>query len=371
MILDVAYIGNIQRHQPVVFNLNAVPLGAAFLPQFVDPRSAGYNFFVPISSSNPGPALPGSNTIDNSLMRPYLGLNTLNMNDNVANVNYNSLQVSVNKRFGHGLTFQGAYTLARTKGQIDSGNLGLFNHDWKDYTGYVLNNDRTQVLSGNYTYDVPKASRLFHFDNGFGQRVFDGWRLAHLFTFFSGAPFSPSFSVQQANSTTAVDLNKVFLGTPDLGPRLVVSSDPNAVAGGSPLSFDPTKLAVPGIYPSSDGKGVRNFLDGKGSFANDISIVKSIRITEEHAFELLVTLYKAFNQPRWTSINSSIQYKANGKTFADGFSVFNLPDQLAARNPKVTDPVALFNIYRAGAGYVNLTDVQPMRVIELGLKFRF
>ena len=116
-------MGNIQRHQPIQFNLNAVPLGTAFLPQFVTPGNAGYNFFGPVTASNPG-ALPGSNAEDPSVMRPYPGFNSLTMNENGANVHYNSMQVTLAKRFGHGLSFQAAYTLAKTAGQIE--NLGLY-----------------------------------------------------------------------------------------------------------------------------------------------------------------------------------------------------------------------------------------------------
>ena len=96
-----------------------------------------------------------------------------------------------------------------------------------------------------------------------------------------------------------------------------------------------------------------------------------IRIHEQHVFELRASAYIAFNNVRRTGISSSVQYKANGKTFADGFSVYNLPDQTLARNPNVTNPTARYNLYRSGVGYVDLTTVQPMRVIEIGLKFRW
>ncbi|SPE40723.1 hypothetical protein SBA3_3880016 [Candidatus Sulfopaludibacter sp. SbA3] len=33
--------------------------------------------------------------------------------------------------------------------------------------------------------------------------------------------------------------------------------------------------------------------------------------------------------------------------------------------------LSIFNAYRTGVGYLDLTNVQPMRTIELGLKFRF
>ena len=47
-----------------------------------------------------------------------------------------------------------------------------------------------------------------------------------------------------------------------------------------------------------------------------------------------------------------MQYKANGKNFSDGFTLFNTPELQAARNQ-------------------NLTDVNVMRAIEIGLKYRF
>jgi hypothetical protein len=212
-------------------------------------------------------------------MRPYPGYSSLTANENAANVHYNSMQASLAKRFGHGLSFQAAYTLAKTEGQIE--NLGLFSHNWKDYTGYRLSNDRSHVVSVNYTYDIPKFARVLHLDNTFGREVFDGWRLAHLITWFSGSPYSPGFSVQQANTTTAVSLGNVFLGTPDLTPRLQASSSVNSAGSSGSTYFNPAGLAVPGIYPSADGTGPRNFIHGLGSWANDISVAKTLKITEK------------------------------------------------------------------------------------------
>jgi hypothetical protein len=367
MIVDVAYVGNIQRHQPVQFNLNAVPLGTAFQPRFVTPGNAGYNFAGPVTAANPG-ALPGSNAQDASVMRPYPGFNSLTMNENGANVHYNALQVALAKRYGHGLSFQGSYTYGRTEGQIE--NLGPFDHNWKDYTGYILANDRSHVLTANYTYDVPKFARIIHFDNAFGREVFDGWRWSHVLTFFSGSPYSPSFSVQQASTTTTVSLQNVFLGSPDFTPRTVVTGQPNAAPSG--MTFNTAALGVPAIYPAADGTGPRNFINGRGSFTNDVSIVKTIRITEKHGIELRASAFNLFNSVRRINTLSSIQFKANGANAAAGFSIINTPDQLAAlQKAKTSDPVSIFNAYRTGVGYVDLTNVQPMRLLEIGLKFRF
>jgi hypothetical protein len=152
MVIDVAYVGNLQRHQAINFNLNAINPGTAFLPQYVDSTNAGYNFFGPITASNPGP-LPGSNAMNALVMRPYQGLNTLTATANVGNNRYDSLQVSVNKRFGHGLTFQAAYSKNRLISGTES--VGIYSYLWKQFTGYPSNGMRSQNLAMNYIYQLP------------------------------------------------------------------------------------------------------------------------------------------------------------------------------------------------------------------------
>jgi hypothetical protein len=371
-ILDVAYIGNLQRHQSITFNINAIPLGAAFNPKYIRPGVAGSNFFGPVNASNTG-ALAGSNTVDNLLMRPYQGFNTLNMLVNAGNMAYNSLQISANKRFSHGLMLQAAYTLSRLESGSES--VGLYNYNWKAYSGGLAGGDggdRRHVLTLNYTYDIPSLSKALHFDNIVTRTVFGGWRMGHLFTFVSGQLTNPTLgSIQQSSNTSNVaNLSTLFLGTPDLSPRLLLAGDPTAINQDMAHYFDPSKLAIPGVYPAYDGTGPRNYLQRPSTFANDMTLTKAFRIHESHAFELRAAFYNAFNQVRRNNFNTSVQYKANGKTFADGFTILNTPEALLARNANLSG-VALYNQYRAGVGHINLTDVYPMRVIEIGLKYRF
>lgn len=371
-ILDIGYIGNLQRHQTITFNLNDIPLGTAFNPKYIRPGVAGANLFGPVNAANPG-ALPGSNTVDNLLMRPYQGFNTLNMTVNAGNLAYHSLQVAASKRFSHGLMFQAAYTLSRLESGIES--VGPYFHNWKDYTGGLAGGDggdRRHVVTLNYTYDIPSIAKSLRFDNPAGRALFSGWRMGHLFTYVSGQRTTVTLgSIQQASTTTNVaNLNALFLGTPDLGPRLTLTGDPNAVNKDIAHFFDASKFGLPGVYPSYDGTGDRNYIVRPGTFANDMTLTKAFTIKENHAFELRAAFYNAFNQVRRNNINVSAAYKANGKTFADGVTLFNSPEALAARNATLTG-TALYNQYRTGVGHYNLTDVNVMRVIEIGLKYRF
>ena len=141
------------------------------------------------------------------------------------------------------------------------------------------------------------------------------------------------------------------------------------------MYFNPSALSAPQIYPAGNGTGPRNYLTQPGTFGNDMTLSKKFTIVEGKTLELRVSAYNAFNQVRRTTINSSVQYKAQGASYSSGFQAYNTPAQVAA---PVSAPVSandnaltVFNQYRTGVGYSNLTNVLPMRIMELGLKFRF
>jgi hypothetical protein len=311
--------------------------------------------------------------MDPVVMRPYRGFGDLTMTSNIADVTYNALQVSASKRLRNGFGIDASYTLSRTKGQIEG--LGLYSYNWEDYTGYRLNTDRLHVLSISTTYETPKLAGKLHFDNAVGRAILDDWKIAHLFQAFSGSPITPGFSLQLANQTSNLsdaDRNRVFLGTPDLAPRVVPLG---AVNSGGDLAhqYDVAQLGVPGIFPTSDGTEPRNFVNGRGSFSNDLSLVKQFRIGNGPRLEVRANVFNVFNNVRRLAINNTLQFKANGATYADGFRLFNTPELLEARarSNGVTDSLQLFNQFRTGVGHVNLTDVQPSRVIEIGMALRF
>jgi hypothetical protein len=373
MVGDVAYVGNIQRHQPIDVNLNAIAPGTAFQSQYIDSTNAGYNYYGPVTASNPGP-LPGSNAMNALVMRPYQGFNTLTATANVANNHYDAMQMKLSKRFGAGLVLQAAYSY-----QIlftEQENLGDYNYLWKQYTGNVSANNRYNTFTTNYIYEIPKIASFIRFDNRVGRAVLNGWQFAHLLAYFGGQPYNPSFSILESNTSTSVNTGLVILGTPDFTPRILPTG--NTAGTGASTYFNPGGFTVPGTYPASNGTGLVNYLTGPGAWQNDMNLVKVFHITEKKTLEFRVNAYNVFNMVRRTAnpatnaVNSSIQFKANGSTFAQGFTVYNTPDQLAARATNGTNSAqTIYNQYRTGVGAPNLTNVEPMRILEVGLKFRF
>ena len=84
-------------------NQNAIPLGAAWLPQNQDPL-------------NSSPKFDGTTSNQPNFYRPYLGYTNTTDYGFGANSNYHSLQVAAHRRFGRSVTFDVAYTWSKVMG---------------------------------------------------------------------------------------------------------------------------------------------------------------------------------------------------------------------------------------------------------------
>ena len=114
--LDVSYVGNRGYNRLRAFqgggngsvDLNAIDIGAAYLPQNQDPTLAAST-------------VPGANAYTANLLRPYRGFSNINEQQTKFWDEYHSIQTSLNHRFRDGLGFGINYTL----GLSLKGNTGL------------------------------------------------------------------------------------------------------------------------------------------------------------------------------------------------------------------------------------------------------
>ena len=107
LLMDVAYVGSVSTHDPYRLNENAIPLGAAWLPQNQDPL-------------NTSPKFDGTTSNQPNFYRPCLGYTNTTDYAFGANSNYNSLQASAHRRFGKSLTFDVRLHLVQGDGYGDS-----------------------------------------------------------------------------------------------------------------------------------------------------------------------------------------------------------------------------------------------------------
>ena len=180
-VLDAAYVGALSRHLQDNRNLNYVPFGAAFAPQNQDPT---------LSST----ALLGTSALLSQFLRPYRGIGNINLYEATATGNYNSLQVTLDRRVGH--LFLGAtYTWSKDL-TTASGDTNFVRPDQYTRAAYYgpSSNDRRHNFALNYVYNLPTMARM----NAVAKAVLGGWQISGVTRFMTGTPYSAGYSITGA-----------------------------------------------------------------------------------------------------------------------------------------------------------------------------
>ena len=288
----IAYVGNVGRHLEGDYELN--PAGTA----------AGLN---PVAAATPNcnQANLGHCAPQTFRYNPLTtNLGAINHQGTEFNSRYNSLQISVNKRLAHGLSFLASYTWSRFFDQNSSADLqdgfvepGInpFNlaSQWAP-----SDNDAPQRFVFSYDYTLP----IYHFVPRW-RALTDGWRLAGITTFQSGFPLllynsaEPSDTCWGAIESDDVPCwdrpNRVAgVSTAHGNPRTYT------VAGQSNYWFNPGAFsaAAPG---TGIGNSSRNPLYGPGFNNFDMALYKDIHLTESKFIELRFETFNTFNHTQW------------------------------------------------------------------------
>ncbi len=183
--LDVAYVGTQGRHLVTDRNINSIPYGTTFQQSAQDPSQYAGGV-VPAREPNLPPeyAAAGYNfsgryAYQQNYLAPYHGYGQMDYYKFDGTSNYNSLQVSVQRRFTRKLTFGGAYTWAKnlTTSGADQSYVDPFNP--RKYSYGEPTYARRHVAAINYVYDLPKFSQALHAPH-FVSYVTDGFQLSGL-----------------------------------------------------------------------------------------------------------------------------------------------------------------------------------------------
>ncbi len=298
-VVDVAYVGTFGRHLEWVRDLNAIPIGTNFNPRNADPTNAA----VPLPSA---------------FLRKYPGFNNINQADWAANSSYHSLQVTANRRFAKGLQFGGAWTWSKAMGYVDTdGSAVSALVDPKIWNYSVAGFDRTHVLKLNYLWEVPGGP----WKNLAAKHVLHGWQLSGITSFVTGAPLGVGYNLV---------VNRDITGTPDLGARLNVLSNPNLPKDQKTFgrNFNTDVFAPPAV--GAIGNSAKYLIRGPGVNNFDISMIKSIAVREPFKVQLRCELYNAFNHTQFTAIDTTARFDAQSRQVNGTFGQYT-----AASNPRL------------------------------------
>jgi Carboxypeptidase regulatory-like domain/TonB-dependent Receptor Plug Domain len=375
-MVDVSYVGNHGFNRLRAFqggtngsvDLNAVDIGAAYLPQNQDPTL--------------GPsAVPGASAYTANLLRAYRGFSNINEQQTRYWDEYHGIQMSVNRRYQNGLAFGTNYNL----GLSFKGNTGLqlrLQHaadgtisvrpDQEQYEKLMENLAlQRHVIKGFAVWDLPDVPSSFGKVGGW---LLNDWQISGVLT--AGSAFRPG--ALQANGTTQPNptgsengryditytyqnagTNTNLTGSPDYAARIVFVGDPGSGCSSDQYRQFNTAAATGPQYGSVGLESGRFLLGGCPDHTVDLAIARNIRLGGSKMFQFRLDIFNAFNTVIYNNRQNNVIFRSptdltivNSQFLPDG-SID--PNRLTPRN----------------AGFGAATSAQPLRNLQLQLRFQF
>jgi hypothetical protein len=222
----------------------------------------------------------------------------------VGNSSYHALQVDLRRRFSHGLSVRGVYTLSKALDDGDSlnqttaGNApGLVSNPFnlaedKGLATY----DARNVGVVNVLYDLPFGrGQMFARDvEGWRDKLVSGWTVSSIVTAQSGFPFTPQLSYNPSNNGDTRNPVRPFLNPDFKGP---------VVLGNPTQWFNPAAFIAPPSVSGFFGNVGRDTYIGPGLATWDFSVLKNTRIRESLNLQFRAEIFNLLNRANFNTPN--------------------------------------------------------------------
>ena len=222
------------------------------------------------------------------------------------------LQVTIDKRYSHGLSFRGAYTYGKTI-DLTSG----FRARSSTYTDpFDPDFDRGPadfdvrhrfVFSGSW--EIPTGGAVK--SNKFARTVLADWQANVITTFQTGTPFTLYSLAGSSGQGNGLERPNILEPVQTFNPRQVRTFDPadaSCLPSGAPITgnfwFNPAAVdcnvdsSDPGSLASFGNMG-RNSLRGPGFQNWDISFLKQFKFAESKSLQFRAEMFNAFNHAQF------------------------------------------------------------------------
>ena len=307
ILLDVSYVGNVSRHGIRTLTsgdqINPVPYGADF-------ANTAYAPYPDLLRT----AFPG-----------YSAINDTNFS---INSNYNSLQITVNKRVGR-LNAGGAYTYSKVLDDAGNRTLGVGVPLHRFYGPPAQ--DIRHNLTINWTYALTGA---YANKSALAREALGGWNIQGIASFISGPPgtitgnFTYDVNGADANGANGGPTAVNITGNPVLpsgqrakpGPgqapvylKLATISGPAGGQGTCTLTSGPALCGLGNSSLRADfyGPGINNW---------NISLFKNFALgkVESRQFQVRLETYNTFNHTQFSGVNSGVTISGAGPVATGG-----------------------------------------------------
>jgi hypothetical protein len=226
--------------------------------------------------------------------------------------NYNGLQSEIEFRDWHGLTLIGSYVFSKCLDNgTDESSAPATQLIGANYALCDFDQTNTATASFNYALPFGRGKRFLASSNAVLNGILGGWQLAGVNTFKSGLPFTPTMTVDRANSG-AGGQRPQLVGTPEVqrnvGCWFYTSSNSTCVAQ-FPSTAD--AFAIPAIY--TYGNSGRNILRGDNLNQFDFTAMKEFPITEAARLQFRAEFFNLFNHPVFALPGTNINASSGGQ----------------------------------------------------------
>jgi hypothetical protein len=244
--------------------------------------------------------------VDVNAIAPYAGYQSITSRAPIFTSNYNSLQVSLNRRFSKGLTVQVGYTWSKLLTNMPQDrSLGVYDsYDIPaNYGPSTLNTPQMFVIS--YVYDLP----FYRNRSSILGRVLGGWELSGITTIQSGQSLSvtqgtdPFQLVNITGTNTPLYPGGVGLGRGSTAQiRTDVVGDVNGPKTAAEF-FNTAAFATAVGHFGDERPGA--FL-GPGYQVWDMSLIKNTRFGERFNMQLRLETFNTFNHGNPSGVDTNI-----------------------------------------------------------------
>ena len=353
---DVAYTG--QRSFNVLngeqaggaTNLNAIDLGAAFLPGNQDPTL-------------PASAIPGARAFQEELLRPFRGYGNINQQTQDFWRQYHGLQFSWNRRFRNGFSGQVNYNLTLS----DTGTMGVplrlqhnadgsisVRDDQAAYNELLKDqNTRTHIIRTNFVWDLPDLHAGSGAAARVSQAVINDWQLSGILLSQSGQKYDIGYAYQSGGG------NVNLTGSPNYGARVLIVGDPGSGCSGDPYrQFNTAAFAGP-VSPSVGMESGRNYMTGCWGNTWDLAIARNFRMGGSRNLQVRLEMFNAFDTVVYTSRQTQLQLVS--------------PTDPRIRNAQYNEDGSLnqSRLQPRNAGFGAVTGTASPRNLQLQIRFAF
>jgi hypothetical protein len=232
-----------------------------------------------------------------------------------ANSHYNGLQLTVEKRIGHGLQARANYTWSHCLDTVSNGGFlsfsamgiisplpGMLNRQYGNCDYDIRHN-----FNASYVYELPvhASSRIL-------AKVVNGWQLSGTFFFHSGVPFSVLSAPYSANGNGIVQGGGPQFASVRKGVPLYLHSpipgvtQPGTIQWLNPDAFVSTVDSSTGACAGGDSPATcefgnlgRNSLRGPDFVWSDLYVTKQFRLGERLSLRVDGQFFNLLNHPNF------------------------------------------------------------------------